>query len=80
MLHGSRDGDFAMLQLGDAQLSLLAHPPNPEQNEGTVESNFETSGPLERVEESLMLGEQKAEVPILDGDIGLSEPGFGDRG
>jgi hypothetical protein len=41
LLHGSRDGDFAMLALGDARFSLLAHPANPEQHEGEVELNFE---------------------------------------
>ena len=40
VLHGSRDGDFVMLRIGDSQLGLLAHPPNPEQNEGAVELNF----------------------------------------
>ncbi len=53
LLHGSRDGDFAMLQIGDAQLSLLAHPPNPEQHEGTVELNFEASTSLDDVEATL---------------------------
>lgn len=43
VLHGSRDGDFVMLRIGGAQLGLLAHPPNPEQHEGLVELNFETT-------------------------------------
>jgi hypothetical protein len=51
--HGSRDGDFAMLGIGSAQLSLLAHPPNPEQDEGRVELNFETTEPLEDLERRL---------------------------
>jgi catechol 2,3-dioxygenase-like lactoylglutathione lyase family enzyme len=42
MLRGNEDGDFALLDLGGAQLSLLAHPPNPEQDEGVVELDFET--------------------------------------
>jgi catechol 2,3-dioxygenase-like lactoylglutathione lyase family enzyme len=42
VLRGSGDGDFALLDLGGAQLSLLGHPPNPEQDEGAVELNFET--------------------------------------
>jgi len=53
VLHGSRDGDFVMLRIGGAQLGLLAHPPNPEQHEGLVELNFETSGSLEGLEQRL---------------------------
>ena len=50
VLHGSRDGDWVLLNLGDARIGLLAHPPNPEQNEGTVELNFEATEPLEQLE------------------------------
>lgn len=51
--HGSRDSDFVMLRIGGATLGLLAHPPNPEQNEGTVELNFETGEDLETLEARL---------------------------
>ena len=47
--HGNRDGDFALLRLAGTCFSLLAHPPNPVQKEGTVELNFQTSQPLEAV-------------------------------
>lgn len=50
---GSRDGDWALLSLGDAEFSLLAHPPNPEQNEGIVELNFEADEPLDVLEPRL---------------------------
>jgi catechol 2,3-dioxygenase-like lactoylglutathione lyase family enzyme len=53
VLHGSREGDFTMLQLGGARFSLLAHPPNPDQDEGLVELNFESTVPLEQVAERL---------------------------
>lgn len=53
VLHGSRDGDFVMLRIGGAQLGLLAHQPNPEQNEGLVELNFETTEPLDALEQRL---------------------------
>lgn len=44
VLHADPDGDFALLQLADGmELSLLAHPPNPEQHEGEVELNFEAT-------------------------------------
>ena len=48
---GSRDGDFSRLTLGDAEIGLLAHPPNPEQGEGTVELNLTSREDLERLEE-----------------------------
>ncbi|MEH0109458.1 hypothetical protein V6N00_07025 [Tersicoccus sp. MR15.9] len=41
VVNGSRDGDFVLLALGDTQLSVLAHPPNPAQDEGVVELNFQ---------------------------------------
>ena len=53
VLNGSRDGDWAVLRFGDTELSLLAHPANPEQNERKVELNFEYVGSLEDFEEQL---------------------------
>ncbi|RLV48634.1 VOC family protein [Nocardioides mangrovicus] len=70
LLHGSRDGDFAMLRIGSSQLSLLAHPANPEQNEGTVELNFESTGNLDDLEGRL----RAAHVDIAQG---TSDEGFG---
>ena len=53
LVQGSRDGDWALLRLGTAELSLLAHPPNPEQNEGIVELNFQSAEPLDELESRL---------------------------
>ena len=53
VLHGSRDGDWVLLRLAGAQIGLLAHPPNVEQNEGTVELNFEATEPLDEIEDRL---------------------------
>ncbi len=50
---GSRDGDWAQIALGGAEIGLLAHPPNPEQQEGAVELNFETEQPLDVLEQQL---------------------------
>lgn len=49
----SRDGDWAQLRIGGAEIGLLAHPPNPEQNEGQVELSFEASEPLNTLQERL---------------------------
>lgn len=40
LISGSRDGDFALLAIGGAELALLAHPPNPEQGDHPVELCF----------------------------------------
>lgn len=50
LVQGSADGDWAQVQIGGAEVGLLAHPPNPEQGEGQVELNFESRTPLEQVE------------------------------
>jgi catechol 2,3-dioxygenase-like lactoylglutathione lyase family enzyme len=53
VVHGSRDGDWVLLALGGAEIGLLAHPPNPEQGEGTVELNFAYEGRLDELERRL---------------------------
>ncbi|GAC1433519.1 MAG: hypothetical protein NVSMB54_31260 [Ktedonobacteraceae bacterium] len=53
VLNGSRDGDWALLRFGTTELGLLAHPANPEQNEGNVELNFEYPDSLEALEQRL---------------------------
>lgn len=51
VVHGSRDGDWVLLRLGGTEVGLLAHPPNPEQGEGSVELNLVSTDPLEELEE-----------------------------
>ncbi len=53
VLNGSRDGDWAVLRFDTTELGLLAHPANPEQNEGQIELNFEYSASLEELEKKL---------------------------
>jgi catechol 2,3-dioxygenase-like lactoylglutathione lyase family enzyme len=72
LVSGSRDGDWAELTLGGAGIGLLAHPPNPEQDEGTVELNFATDAPLAEVEGSL----RAAGVAIVQG---ASDEAFGEQ-
>lgn len=50
---GSRQGDWAQLELGGGEFALLAHPANPEQNEGQVELQFEAEQPLAELQETL---------------------------
>lgn len=69
VLNGSRDGDWSLLRFGGCELGLLAHPANPEQNEGKVELNFEYTASLEELEKRL----RKAGVTIArpTGDEGF---------
>jgi predicted lactoylglutathione lyase len=69
VLNGSRDGDWTLLRFGTTELGLLAHPANPEQNEGKVELNFEYSASLEELEKKL----RKAGITIVrpTGDEGF---------
>jgi catechol 2,3-dioxygenase-like lactoylglutathione lyase family enzyme len=53
VVHGSEDGDRALMEIGNARIGLLAHPPYPDQGEGAVELNFESTDPLEEVEARL---------------------------
>lgn len=70
VLHGSRDGDWALLRLGNSELGLLAHPANPEQNEGKVELNFEYTASLEELEKRLRAAGVKIARPTGDEGFG----------
>lgn len=53
IIHGSSEEDWVLMQVGSAQIGLVAHPPNPEQGEGTVELNFHCEMPLDELENHL---------------------------
>ena len=72
VLDGSRDGDFTLLQLNVSELSLLAHPPNPAQDEGQVELNFVRSGPLTALEEQLRSAGVQIVSPASDKGLAAS--------
>lgn len=63
LLTRSRDSDWAQIALGGAEIGLLAHPPNPEQQEGVVELNFEAEGPLDVLQKQL----EEAGIKIVRG-------------
>lgn len=67
---GSRDGDWVLMALGGAEVSLLAHPPNPEQGEGLVELNFEYHGDLAALEEELRAADVTVANPTNDEGFG----------
>jgi predicted enzyme related to lactoylglutathione lyase len=70
VVQGSKDGDWVLLRVAGGEIGLLAHPPNPEQNEGTVELSFQATVPLDQVEERL----RAAGAPITQP---VQEVGFG---
>jgi catechol 2,3-dioxygenase-like lactoylglutathione lyase family enzyme len=53
IIHGNRDSQWVLMQVGTAQIGLLAQPPNPGQGEGRVELNFHSPMPLSRLEQLL---------------------------
>jgi catechol 2,3-dioxygenase-like lactoylglutathione lyase family enzyme len=72
LIHGTRDDDWVLLQLGTTQIGLLARPPSPERGECTVELNFCAAMPLDALERRL----GRAGVPLA----GLGPPGeFGEQ-
>ena len=68
VVNGSRDGDFVLLSLGDTQLSLLAHPANPDQG-GDVELNFEATR-LDELEASVTRAGVEVVSPVTDEGFG----------
>ena len=70
VVHGSRDGDWVLLRVAGGEIGLLVHPPNPEQNEGTVELSFQATAPLDQIEERLRAAGAPLTQPI-------QEVGFG---
>lgn len=68
--HGSRDGDFVMMRVGASRFGLLAHPPNPDQNEGQVELNFDTTETLDIVEQRLRAAGVTITQPTTDEGFG----------
>src|SRR4051812_10364700 len=53
LIHGGRDCEWTLVQLGTIQIGLLAVPPDGERGESTVELNFSASMPLDRLEDRL---------------------------
>jgi catechol 2,3-dioxygenase-like lactoylglutathione lyase family enzyme len=53
IVHGSRESDRVLLQLGTTQIGLVAYPPSPGRGECTVELNFAAAMPLDELEAKL---------------------------
>jgi catechol 2,3-dioxygenase-like lactoylglutathione lyase family enzyme len=53
LIHGGRDTDWTLLQLGTIQIGLLGTTPNVHHGEGKVELTFSAAMPLDRLEDRL---------------------------
>jgi catechol 2,3-dioxygenase-like lactoylglutathione lyase family enzyme len=62
VIHGGRDSEWVLLQLGTVQLGLLARPADEARGETPVELHFGTSGPLEQWERRL----HRAGLPVTE--------------
>jgi len=79
VVQGSKDGDWVLLRVAGGDIGLLAHPPNPEQNEGTVELSFQATVPLDQIEERLRAAGAPVTQPVQEVGFGrqlqLTSPG-----
>jgi hypothetical protein len=62
VIHGGRNADRTLMQLGTTQIGLLAAPPNTRHGESAVELNFFAAMPLDRLEARL----RRAGVPVAE--------------
>jgi catechol 2,3-dioxygenase-like lactoylglutathione lyase family enzyme len=60
LIHGGRDSEWTLMQLGTTQIGLLAHPPDEDRGETEVELNFSAVMPLDRLQDRL----RRAGVPV----------------
>ena len=67
---GSRDGDWVQVAIGGAEIGLLAHPPNTDRGEASVELTFESRTPLEHVERRARDAGVKVAQPTSDEGFG----------
>lgn len=62
IIHGARDSDWVLMQLGNVQLSLVPRAPGAEAGEGVVELHFGSAMPLDQLEHRL----RRAGFPVAD--------------
>jgi hypothetical protein len=53
IIHGTRDGDWVLMQVGTAQIALVSQPADTRSGESTVELNFAAGAPLEQLRRRL---------------------------
>ncbi|MEV4709356.1 VOC family protein [Actinoplanes sp. NPDC049316] len=70
LVHGDRDGDWVLMQVGTAQIGLVTRPPDPARGESTVELNFSATMPLDRLERLLRDRDVRIVRMAVDRDLG----------
>ncbi|MGA5303175.1 VOC family protein [Nucisporomicrobium flavum] len=70
LVHGERDGDWVLMQVGTSQVGLVTRPPDPARGESTVELNFSATMPLDRLERLLRDREVRIVRMAVDPDLG----------
>ena len=70
LVHGDRDGDWVLMQVGTSQIGLVTRPPDPARGESTVELNFSATMPLDRLERLLRKREVRIVRMAVDPDLG----------
>ncbi|MBK8445599.1 MAG: VOC family protein [Micropruina sp.] len=70
VVQGSTAGDWVQVEIGGAQLGLLAHPPAPELGESVVELSFEARTPLDEVESRVRAHGVAVAAPTTDQGFG----------
>ena len=50
IIHGTRDGEWVLMQVGSTQINLVAHPPDAARGESTVELAFAAAAPIEQLQ------------------------------
>ena len=64
IIHGDRDTDWVLMQLGSVQVGLVARPPDRARGEDTVELTFDTAMPLAELEGRM----HRAGFPVAEVD------------
>lgn len=71
VIHGGRDAEWVLMQLGTTQIVLLARPPRQSDGESTVELNFLCTVPLDRLAQQLHRSGAAAATLVTDPTFGL---------
>ena len=69
LIHGDRDDEWVLMQVGTAQIGLVTRPPDASRGESTVELNFAATMPLDRLEQ--LLSDHDLQVVKVARDLDL---------
>jgi predicted enzyme related to lactoylglutathione lyase len=70
LIHGGREDDWVLMQVGTAQIGLVTRPPDAARGESTVELNFAATMPLDLLEQLLREHGVTIVASATDADLG----------